>query len=249
MDDLIITEVLTATTMYNGIGAHGHQSCRPSWGLVYRFEGQTIYHSDGKTIVSDPAHVAILPQGCSYDWSCQQSGHYFFLQFHAVSKQTAPSVFTLPVTNGDALLLRLRNMEKTRTLRQPHYQMKNINDIYTTLLSLLPHTELVSTHQKRLNEIAEYMAAHTDRTLNNTELAKRAGMSVVYFRKLFTQQYGKSPIAYHQYLRMRKACEMLNSDSGSITDIAASLGYLNVYDFSRTFKKQMGISPSHYRNK
>jgi len=39
---------------------------------------------------------------------------------------------------------------------------------------------------------------------------------------------------------------MLNSDYGSISDIAQSLGYLNIYDFSRAFKKYVGISPSKY---
>ena len=57
---------------------------------------------------------------------------------------------------------------------------------------------------------------------------------------------GTSPISYVHELRIKKAKEMLKSDYGSITDIAQSLGYLNIYDFSRTFKKYVGISPSKY---
>ena len=43
-----------------------------------------------------------------------------------------------------------------------------------------------------------------------------------------------------------KATEMLQSDYGSITNVAQSLGYLTIYDFSRTFKKYIGVSPSNY---
>jgi YesN/AraC family two-component response regulator len=39
---------------------------------------------------------------------------------------------------------------------------------------------------------------------------------------------------------------MLKSDYGNITNVAESLGYLNIYDFSRTFKKHTGISPTKY---
>ena len=38
---------------------------------------------------------------------------------------------------------------------------------------------------------------------------------------------------------IKKAKEMLKSDYGSISEIAESLGYLNIYDFSRIFKKHI----------
>lgn len=247
LNDLIITEVLTAATMYNGVGAHNHQTCRPSWGLAYRFEGQTIYRNGGKTLLSDAAHVAILPQGSAYEWECQQPGHYFLLQFHAISASPERHIFSLPVTNSDALLRRLRAMENARTLRRPHFQMENRRDTYTILLSLLETAYLPSPRQEKLAGITEYMAAHTDRSVTNAELAALAGLSEVYFRKLFTARYGQSPIAYHQSLRMRKACDMLDADTDSVTDIARALGYCDIYDFSRAFKNHTGISPLGYK--
>jgi iron complex transport system substrate-binding protein len=40
--------------------------------------------------------------------------------------------------------------------------------------------------------------------------------------------------------------EMLKSDYSSLSDIAQTLGYPNIYDFSRAFKKHTGIAPSKY---
>jgi len=82
--------------------------------------------------------------------------------------------------------------------------------------------------------------------MKNEDLAKLTGLSTIYFRRLFTEVFGVSPIAYVHKLRIKKAKEMLKSDYGNITDIAQSLGYLNIYDFSRAFKKHTGISPSKY---
>jgi len=77
-------------------------------------------------------------------------------------------------------------------------------------------------------------------------LAEMTGMSAVYFRKLFTEIMGISPIAYVHELRIRKAKEMLRSDHGTLTDVALSLGYANLYDFSRDFKRHTGVAPSQY---
>ena len=47
--------------------------------------------------------------------------------------------------------------------------------------------------------------------------------------------------------RIKKAKEMLETDYGNIGDIALSLGYKSIYDFSRAFKKRTSLSPSRYR--
>jgi YesN/AraC family two-component response regulator len=57
---------------------------------------------------------------------------------------------------------------------------------------------------------------------------------------------GISPISYVYELRIKKAKEMLKSDYSSIADIAQSLGYLSIYDFSKAFKKYTGVSPLKY---
>ena len=102
---------------------------------------------------------------------------------------------------------------------------------------------------EKLEKIApalDYIAKNYNTPVRNEELAEIAGLSTVYFRKLFAEVMGSSPIAYVHALRIKKAKEMLKSDYGSITDIAQSLGYPNIYDFSRAFKKYTGVSPTKY---
>lgn len=71
-------------------------------------------------------------------------------------------------------------------------------------------------------------------------------LSTFYFRKLSKDVMGLSPISYIQSVKMSKAKKMLNSDYSSMTDIAYSLGYNNVYEFSIHFKNYTGISPLKY---
>lgn len=71
----------------------------------------------------------------------------------------------------------------------------------------------------------------------------------VYFRKLFCEIYGTSPIKYVNNLRIKKAKEALGSDYSSISDIALMLGFNNIYEFSRAFKAHTGSSPTEYAKK
>ena len=98
--------------------------------------------------------------------------------------------------------------------------------------------------RQRLQPALEYIADHCDRPMNNDILARLTGYSTVHFRKLFTELYGVSPMAYVQEMRIEKAKAALGSDYGTIGAIAQALGYASIYDFSRAFKRSTGLSPS-----
>ena len=45
---------------------------------------------------------------------------------------------------------------------------------------------------------------------------------------------------------IKRAKELLGGDYDSLSDIAQSLGYSGLYEFSRDFKSRVGVSPSKY---
>lgn len=80
------------------------------------------------------------------------------------------------------------------------------------------------------------------------ELAYLSGRSLSSFKREFQAIYGESPARWIREQRLRKAHEMLQSTSLSVTDIAYSLGFENPTHFSRIFKQSYGISPSSVCN-
>ena len=127
------------------------------------------------------------------------------------------------------------------------FEVESIRDTYSILLTITTqdfNKYVPNSKRKKLQPAIEYISQNYSKNITNDILASISGMSTIYFRKLFTETMGVSPIAYVNQLRIEKAKEMLKSDYGTLTDIASSLGYANLYDFSRSFKKHTGFSQS-----
>ena len=247
LSDLVITGVRSVSTLYNSKNNGAKRCDRPCWAIIVKYEGETVYTSGKKRFVSDLSHIALLPRECSYEWRCTESGHFCALEFESEATYHEPIIFA--VKNGEKILKMLKDLEYQRNIKKPVSNIESIRDVYSILLALIHSSEaqyLPTDKQAKITPALEYISEHYNEKITNEKLASVSNLSVVYFRKLFAGIMGVSPIAYVHQLRIEKAKEMLKSDYGSISDIAESLGYINIYDFSRDFKKHTGVSPSKF---
>ena len=77
-------------------------------------------------------------------------------------------------------------------------------------------------------------------------LASLAGVSEVYFRRIFHVIYGISPSDFIRQVRIDRAKSLLAGDYGSIAEISETVGYTNIFYFSRVFRQSTGMSPTEY---
>lgn len=80
-----------------------------------------------------------------------------------------------------------------------------------------------------------------------SEAAKESGISFNYFRQLFKEQYGITPIEYVINERLVKAKKLLIHSPMTIDEIAEACGFSNSVYFYRIFKKHTGTTPNKYR--
>lgn len=86
-----------------------------------------------------------------------------------------------------------------------------------------------------------------DSDLSLSEIAAKCGVSDCYFRRLFRQYSGESPIEFRQRMRIERAKQLLLSDEQyTVSQVAQELGFSDVYHFSKTFKKYCGQSPKRF---
>ena len=105
-----------------------------------------------------------------------------------------------------------------------------------------------SYHADIVKQAKVYMGENVHKPLDMQQVAAHLKIGYSWFRRLFTQETGKSPNSYHMDLRIAKAMEMLRSTHTPIKEIAAQLGYENQYYFSNIFRKKTGFTPTGYRN-
>ena len=99
-----------------------------------------------------------------------------------------------------------------------------------------------------IDECLEYMELHATEGISVQQVAAFAGVHRSYFTQVFTGQIGMSPMKYIQKIRMEKARRLLETNA-TITEIALSLGYPNLYTFTRAFKMYFQMSPQAVRAK
>ena len=101
--------------------------------------------------------------------------------------------------------------------------------------------------ERRIAETVGYMRERLNQSLRVPKLAIMVGVSQSHFFAVFKKQTGFAPMDFFIRMRMGRACELLDSTSLSVKEIAATLGYDDQFYFSRVFKSVNRISPSKYR--
>ena len=248
LSKLIVTGVRSVAHFFTPEGVQKKRHRRSLWGISFKYEGESAFFCGNEEYLSNAENLMILPKGSSYVWKCTKPGHSYMIEFDC--SMESGGILSVPVKNADSLKTRIQKLEQSRINDPETAEIRSIAFIYQLLLSVLrdPVQKYIpSRNREIIAAVIDYIAAHYDRKLSNDELSRIAGVSTGYFRKLFTETTGSSPMAYVQAVKIRKAKEMLSSDYSSVTDVALSLGFQNVYDFSRTFKRITGLSPLKYR--
>ncbi|OMF38026.1 AraC family transcriptional regulator [Paenibacillus sp. FSL H8-0548] len=94
-----------------------------------------------------------------------------------------------------------------------------------------------------IHECMKYIELHALEGISVQQVADFAGVHRSYFTQVFTSQAGMPPMKYIQKIRMDKARRLLIDTDATITEIALSLGYPNLYTFTRAFKIYYKQSP------
>lgn len=100
---------------------------------------------------------------------------------------------------------------------------------------------------ERLRRAAEHLEQNLAAPFCLDELAGLACMSKYHFCRLFKRHSGLSPKQFCICRRIEKACELLGKPDLTVSQIAYRLGFNDVTEFSRQFKKFTGHTPRRYR--
>lgn len=100
----------------------------------------------------------------------------------------------------------------------------------------------------RIATVIEYIRENFISDLVIEDLADRAGLKPVQFRKLFLRELGQAPKKFLTSVRIGKAEELLRKTDLNVNEIADATGFRDRNYFSSAFKHATGRTPSEFRN-
>ncbi|MEJ2115004.1 MAG: helix-turn-helix domain-containing protein [Gammaproteobacteria bacterium] len=152
--------------------------------------------------------------------------------------------FIKPLTIDDLL----KPLNELSILRERQARAPRIAIIKETQV---PAANIISQSRttKTIFKAQAYVESHLAEKLSEKALAKLCDMSSFHFSRTFKQVCGVTFRDFIIKARIKKAAELLTNSDLSITEVSYEVGFQDLSNFSRTFRRITGKSPSDYRNK
>lgn len=105
----------------------------------------------------------------------------------------------------------------------------------------------VQRQDERAIEAAHYIADRSDAPLTLDDVAASVGVSAFHLMRIFRRAIGVTPHQYLMRLRLLQAITLLRDTERPITQVAYDVGWSDLSNFTRTFRRDVGCSPGEFR--
>ena len=223
--------------------------------ILYVENCSTHYVNKNKTeLFTEDGNMVYVPMGAEYTVKCLScvypAGSTLQINFNILDEDGNKSVFTDKITAFSVKSAKIKTLfEKAEMLSEnasslPAEYVAVLYELFSAIAKGEENKKVPTSIEKGVN----YLNSRYAENPSVVTLAEECGVTPEYFRKLFKQYFGKTPLQYKNDLRLKKAEEYLEYSDIPISELSEKLGYLTVSHFIKTFKDANGISPLAYRN-
>ncbi len=227
-------------------GACGRKQS-PVSGLGYRISGNTLFESRGKKHFADAGSFSYIPAHVEFTRVSTEEEMIVIHFYCHGSNEDEIQIFN--PENSSKFAGYFFNMLKEWEESAPGYRHRCHALFYKMLEEMELYHAVNPTNKKEsiIKNSIIYMNSNFDNSeISISEIAEKSFISEVYFRKLYKEIFGISPVKAILQMRIEKARTLLGTGYFSIKDVAQKSGFDNVKYFSTVFKREVGCSPSDY---
>jgi AraC-like DNA-binding protein len=106
-----------------------------------------------------------------------------------------------------------------------------------------------SVDQKFLKNVLDLIEKYMEKeSFNVMSLAGQVNMSEAQLNRKLNALIDQPPGKLIRSMRLQRAADLLKQNAGNIAEICYQVGFSDQANFTRSFKKQFGVSPSQYKN-
>jgi len=111
----------------------------------------------------------------------------------------------------------------------------------------VPQSRGLPSVSLKLSKAVEYLHRNFSEVIKTSGLAKQVEMSVRQFERSFRKALGTTVRQYLLRIRLDHAQYLLRNTEDTISAIALGVGFYDHAHFTRTFRRENGMSPKKYR--
>ena len=214
---------------------------RTYWLIHYIISGCGIYKIKNKTHKVHTGEMFVIPpyEETYYEADSEDPWNYIWIGFTTNGNLPTQLPYIIKCPEASKIFIAMKNCENLTNARSAYLSAK-LWDLFALLLETKNSTfDYVDNALECIH--SEYM-----HDITVEEIAKRLNLDRTYFSVIFKRKVGVSPKQYLLNYRMNVAISLMNSNNASVSIIAHSVGYTDLYTFSKAFKRHFGISPTKY---
>lgn len=239
-EDFYVSEFRAVSKIHDARGRYLDMKNRHCAVVVFTEKGSIRFSQNKKIFISDGKYPIFIPAGASYINECIEEADSLMFSFNTIGSYTS-ICYLSPMTAAECSWY-FELIEKAQISNKEGYRQKQLSLFYDML-------EKMFSHAKRKESISERCAGMIRERYNNkylvcSDISRELFVSEGYLRREFKKEYNISVGEYLRKIRMENARELLLERRG-VGEVASAVGYSDVYQFSRAYKKHFGYSPSH----
>lgn len=250
------------------LGFVRHKSTDPDWKVniankdyfiaAVCLDGKAHYRFDGREVTVTPGDLLFFPKGHFHSAETDGEAPWNFVSasfdMDFYDKLCEKKLDKLPRIsrpgNFSHISSLMQELARLWQGKRRGYRIRCRSILMELLYHLIVSADSESSktvpHQYQINRVVERLENPGRDFLTLQKMAEMTKLSPSYFRQLFKEITGYSPIQYQNRVKVYKAKDLIMAGECNVSEAAYALGYEDIYYFSRLFKKVIGINPSEF---
>lgn len=241
--------------LYNTFGCFGKPK---SQNILLYLNGCKAEYTlkDNTKIAAKSGDIVYTPINCEYsvrfyDFDCTES-HTIGVNFFLYDDENQPFILSedILVFPGKEFcapqFIKIDASYETPVLC-PSKMKAAMYDIFSFLSEANRNKKIIRERYGIIAEGIRYMEQNELQEKSIAEVARMCNVSEIYFRRLFKEYSGMSPIQYRINSKIERAKLYLEYENMSSREIAERLGFISSAYFTRQFKTITKMTPLEYK--
>lgn len=270
-DDYKIGRVLGLFPKFLNVGQqesdvayHYREHVQEEYEFIYILSGSVEYECDGEKFTVNADDMYFIQPGQKHkETSLSEPLKFIYVKFFLYNyrgvrmdsflKDVSLQKFEKPARGLRTKFIKIFDEMVNQELGFKQIVENCISEILIDVMRILKMSQAEKTSTSSINNvialIIEDIAMNVHKNYSVEEISRAYGISKSSLHHAFKKQTGLPFKDYVNRMKIKEAEHQLTVTDKTVTHIAWSLGFSNVYYFCRLFKKYKGITPTEFRNR